>query len=165
MKTPPGLGVFVNSALVSLTLVLIASLMLALPAYRLLIPQWPGPIVEQVFPDGRVRLLEPDSVHGVDAIVRSRPLNAARIERTDGESMLGYIVSIRGEGMSSRVPPPVAVWRPPSRECEVAVQRPGAAVEWISCGRIVEVSRPNRMRPMARLRFAFERALARRPGR
>ena len=83
MKTPPSLDNWLSSALVSLTLLAFASLMLALPLYRLAAANWPEPIVEQVFPDGRVTLRESMPLYGNDGMVRSRPLNAARIEFDD----------------------------------------------------------------------------------
>src|SRR6056297_471199 len=95
MKTPLSPGALLNSALVSLTLMLFASLMLLLPMYRVAAAHWPPPIVEQVYPDGRVTLRESLPPFGDDGIVRSRPLNAARVEFGNGAHALGYLVALR----------------------------------------------------------------------
>lgn len=159
MKTPPGLDKFLSSALVSLTLLGFAALMLVFPLYRLAIVHWPEPINEHVYPDGRVRLHESVPAFGDDGIVRSRPRNAARIEYTDGTRMLGYVVAVRPPGGKADPPPAGTVWQPITRQCELALMRPGGHVEWVPCARVVEVSKPNRMHPGTRARLAFARAL------
>lgn len=160
MKTPPSLDDFLNSALVSLTLLAFAALMLALPLYRLAAVKWPQPIVEQVYPDGRVSLRESVPQFGDDGVVRSRPLNAARVEYADGSHALGYVVAIRdGAEGAPRRPPSGMVWKPPGNDCELALERPGATADWIACGEVTEISSPNRMHPGARIRLAFSRAL------
>lgn len=160
MKTPPSLDDFLNSALVSLTLLAFASLMLALPVYRLAAAKWPQSIVEQVYPDGRVNLRESMPKFGDDGVVRSRPLNAARVESADGSHLLGYVVAIRNAGDDTpRRPPSGTVWKPPSLDCELALKRPGHLADWISCAEVTEISSPNRMHTGARIRLAFSRAL------
>ena len=159
MKTPPSLENWLNSALVSLTLPVFASLMLALPLYRVAAAQWPEPIVEQVYPDGRVSLRESMPVYGDDGVVRSRPLNAARIQFDDQAYLLGYVVAVRIGDEAPRSPPTGTVWRPDGSDCELGFKTPGQAVEWVACQRVTEVSRPNRMHFLARARLAFTRAL------
>lgn len=133
--------------------------MLAAPLYRIAAAHWPEPIVEQVYPDGHLNLRESLPTFGDDAVVRSRPLNAARIEFESGEYVLGYVVAIRaGEG-ASRKPPEAMVWRPGGKACELAFKAPGQAVEWVSCKRVSEISQPNRMHLAARIKLAFSRAL------
>lgn len=158
MKTPPSL----SSALVSLTLLAIAALMLALPLYRVAAVKWPEPIVEQVYPDGRVTLRESLPLYGDDGVVRSRPLNAARIEFADRAYLLGYVVAIRNGDAAAGSPPDGTVWRPGGEDCELGFKSPGRAVEWMPCSRVTEVSLPNRMHLLARARLAFSRGL---PGR
>lgn len=159
MKTPPSLDNWLSSALVSLTLVAFAPLMLALPLYRLAAANWPEPIVEQVYPDGRVTLRESKPLYGNDGMVRSRPLNAARIEFDDRAHVLGYVVAIRAGDDAPRTPPGGTVWRPEGDDCELGFKLPGRVVEWVACNRVTEVSRPNRMHLAARARLAFSRAL------
>lgn len=159
MKTPPSLENWLNSALVSLTLLVFASLMLALPLYRVAAAQWPEPIVEQVYPDGRVSLRESMPVYGDDGVVRSRPLNAARIQFDDQGYLLGYVVAVRTGDEAPRSPPTGTVWRPDGSDCELGFRTPGQVVEWVACRRVTEVSRPNRMHFLARARLAFTRAL------
>ena len=161
MKTPPSLDNWLSSALVSLTLIAFASLMLALPLYRLAAAKWPEPIVEQVYPDGRVNLRESLPVFGDDGVVRSRPLNAARIEFDDRTHVLGYVVAIRAGDEAPRNPPGGNVWHPDSDGCEVGFKTPDRVVEWVACSRVTEVSRPNRMHLIARARLAFARAIPR----
>jgi len=159
MKTPPSLENWLNATVVSLTLLLFASLMLALPLYRVAAAEWPESIVEQVYPDGRVSLRESLPLYGDDSVVRSRPLNAARIEFDDRPYMLGYVVAIRAGDDAPRSPPAGTVWRPDGENCELAVKTPGRVVEWVECNRVTEVSRPNRMHFAARARLAFSRGL------
>ncbi|MEX2499119.1 MAG: hypothetical protein WD397_09635 [Wenzhouxiangellaceae bacterium] len=160
MKTPPSLGEFVSSALVSLTLLVFAALMLSVPLYRIAAAQWPRPIVEQVYPDGRVHLRESAPALGDHGVVRSHPLNAARIEYADGSHVLGYVVSIRTSQSAPGHPPTGTVWNPAERrDCELALKRPGEAAEWVACAEVVEISKPNRMHLGARIRLAFARAL------
>ena len=160
MKTPPSLKNWLNSALVSLTLVVFASLMLALPLYRVAAAKWPEPIVEQFYPDGHVSLRESLPQYGDEGVVRSRPLNAARIEFDDRTYVLGYVVAIRAGDAAPRSPPGGTVWRPDGEDCELGVKAPGRVVEWVACNRVSEVSRPNRMHFAARARLAFSRALS-----
>ena len=150
---------FLASALVSLTLLAFAALMLALPVYRLAAAEWPQAIVEQVYPDGRVSLRESMPLYGDDGVVRSRPLNAARIELDDRTHLLGYVVAVRTGEDAPRMPPTGTVWRPDSEDCELGFKAPGRIVEWVPCSRVKEVSRPNRMHLIARARLAFSRAL------
>lgn len=160
MKTPPSLDDFLNSALVSLTLLAFASLMLTLPVYRLAAAKWPESIVEQVYPDGRINLRESMPKFGDDGVVRSRPLNAARVEYADGSHVLGYVVAIRDAGDDTpRRPPSGTVWIPPNLDCELALKKPGQIADWIPCAEVIEISSPNRMHPGARLRQALSRAL------
>lgn len=159
MKTPPSLANWLDSALVSLTLLVFASLMLALPLYRVAAAKWPAPIVEQVYPDGRVSLRESLPRYGGDGVVRSRPLNASRIEFDDQAYVLGYVVSIRVGEKAPDTPPGGTVWRPDGKDCELGFKMPGQVVEWVACNRVTEVSRPNRMHLAARARLAFSRAL------
>lgn len=159
MKTPPSLDNWLSSALVSLTLLVFASLLLALPLYRVAAANWPEPIVEQVYPDGRVTLRESTPLYGNDGMVRSRPLNAARIEFDDRAYVLGYVVAIRVGDDVPRTPPGGTVWRPEPDDCELGFKAPGRVVEWVACNRVSEVSRPNRMHLVARARLAFSRAL------
>jgi len=159
MKTPPSLGNLFNSALVSLTLIAFAALMLVVPLYRIAAAYWPEPIVEQVYPDGHVSLRESLPMIGDDGAVRSRPLNAARIEFKSGSYLLGYVVTIRTAEGELGGPPTGMVWRPGDRDCELALKAPGRDVEWVRCDRVQAISRPNRMHLLARARFAFSRAL------
>jgi len=159
MKTPRSLEDWLNSALVSLTLLAFASLMLALPLYRVAAAKWPEPIVEQVYPDGRVSLRESLPLSGDDGVVRSRPLNAARIEFDDQARVLGYVVAIRSVEDALRTPPGGTVWRPGGEDCELGVKAPGRVIQWVACNRVTEVSRPNRMHFVARARLAFSRGL------
>lgn len=159
METPPSPDSWLYSALVSLTLLAFAALMLALPLYRVAVAKWPEPIVEQVYPDGRVSLRESLPRFGDDGVVRSRPLNAARIEFDDRAYVLGYVVAIRAGDDTPRTPPTGVVWRPESDDCELAFKAPGRVVEWVACDRVMEVSRPNRMHMVARARLAFSRAI------
>lgn len=159
MKTPPSLDNWLNSALVSLTLPTIAALMLALPLYRVAAAKWPKTIVEQVYPDGRVSLRESLPRFGDDGVVRSRPLTAARIEFDDRTHVLGYVVAIRAGDDALRTPPSGTVWRPANEDCELGFRTPEQGVQWVSCVRVTEVSRPNRMELIARTRLAFSRAI------
>lgn len=159
MKTPHSLGNWLNSALVSLTLLAFAALMLAFPVYRVAAANWPEPIVERVYADGRVRLRESGPIYGDDGVVRSRPFNAARVEFENGSSVLGYVIAIRVEGESPRKPPGDLVWRPRGGQCELALKSPARTVEWVSCDRISEISHPNTMHLLARARLAFSRAI------
>jgi len=140
-------------------LILFAALMLAVPMYRIAAAYWPQPIVEQVYPDGRVTLRESLPVFADDGIVRSRPLNASRIEFEDGAIKLGYVVAIRAGEAAPRDPPNGKVWIPAGDQCELAFKGPTEIVDWLPCGRVVEVSRPNHMHLFARIRLAFSRAL------
>lgn len=160
MKTPPSLENWLNAVVVSLTLLLFASLMLALPLYRVAAAEWPESIVEQVYPDGRVSLRESLPLYGDDSVVRSRPLNAARIEFVDQAFVLAYVVAIRTDDEAPRSPPAGTVWHPDGENCELAVKAPGRNVEWVACQRVTEVSRPNRMHFVARARHAFSRGLS-----
>jgi len=91
--------------------------MLILPMYRIAAAHWPQPIVEQVYPEGRVALRESLPLRGDDSVVRSRPLNAARIEFRDGTFTLGYLVAIRAGEDEARSPPTGMVWRPADGSC------------------------------------------------
>ena len=158
MKTPPSLENWLRSLLVSLTLLAFAAVMLTLPLYRVAAAEWPEPIVEQVYPDGRVSLRESMPPYGDDGVVRSRPLNAARIEFDDRAYVLGYVVAVRTGEDSPRTPPTGTVWRPDSEACEVGFKVPGQVARWVACDHVTEVSRPNRMHLIARIRLAFTRA-------
>jgi len=159
MNTPPSLDNRLSSTLVSLTLLAFAALMLAVPLYRVAAAKWPESIVEQVYPDGRVSLRESLPLYGNDGAVRSRPLNAARVEFADRAFVLGYVVAIRTGQDVPRTPPGGTVWRPDGDDCELGFRVPGQVVEWVSCSRVTEVSRPNTMHLIARARLAFSRAI------
>lgn len=133
--------------------------MLAVPLYRIAAAYWPEPIVEQVYPDGHLNLRESLPTFGDDAVVRSRPLNAARIEFENGEYVLGYLVALRVDEGASRKPPDGMVWRPDDKACELAFKAPAQPVEWVPCKRVMQVSQPNRMHLIARVRFAFSRGI------
>lgn len=127
--------------------------------YRIAAAHWPQPIVEQVYPDGRVTLRESLPVPGDEGMVRSRPLNAARIELRDGTLVLGYLVGLRAGDEESRNPPSGTVWRPADEDCELGFKTADRTLEWISCSAVMEVSRPNRMHLIALARLAFSRAV------
>jgi len=86
-------------------------------------------------------------------------MNAAKIEFADGTDKLGYVVAFRAENGEVGRPPAAAVWQPITRQCELALMRPGQRVEWVSCNAIVEVSRPNRMHAGTQLRLALARTV------
>jgi len=135
--------------------------MLLLPMYRVAAAHWPPPIFEQVYPDGRVTLRESLPPFGDDGIVRSRPLNAARLEFGNGAYALGYLVALRVGDDKARNPPTGMVWRPPAENCELGFNATGLAVDWVPCSDVTQIYRPNRMHLIARARLAFFRVLSR----
>lgn len=156
METPPSLGYRATSALVSLTLMAFAALMLLLPLYRLAAAQWPAPVDEFLLPDGRTLLLDADVRYRGDGIRRSRPVNAARVRFADGGVALGYVVALKQDGRTD-APPDGIVWSPASPDCELALKPPGERrVAWLDCGEVAEVAKPNRMSHSARLRLALQ---------
>ncbi|MDT8449803.1 MAG: hypothetical protein RQ847_06475 [Wenzhouxiangellaceae bacterium] len=129
------------------------------PFHRLLVPMWPETIVERVYPDGRIVLVEADRRLFDDGFSRSRPLNAARLDLGGGFE-LGYVVSVRSGGQIA-LPPSDRVWQPDSDDCELGLRIPGEKVRWVPCQRIRRVVQPNRLTLVERVEVAFRRVLAR----
>lgn len=121
---------------------------------------WPEAIVERVYPDGRVVLVESDRRMFDDGFSRSRPLNAARLDLGGGGFELGYVVSVRS-GEEIAAPPSERVWQPESGDCEIGLGIPGETVRWVPCQRIRRVVQPNRLTLAERVEVAFRRLLAR----
>lgn len=159
METPPSLNQVARAAVVSPTLLAFAALMLLLPFYRLVVPYWPEPIVEQLLPDGRVLLRGAGETFRGGGVVRSRPAHAARIEFADGRASLAYVVAVRRPGSPATAPPDGMVWRPGDADCEIATRPPIGEATWVPCRSVDEVSKPNRMHLAARARLALQRSL------
>jgi len=160
MKSSASLRDFIVSALVSPTWLAFASLILVLPMHRLVVPHWPAPIFEFLLPDGGV-VLDDDRDRAVSAggMLRSRPLNAARIHYLDGRFDHGYVVAVRIGDAPPERPPEGMVWQPEGPTCEVGMRIPPDALVWQPCAAIAEVSNPNRMRFGAKLRLAVQQSV------
>lgn len=160
MKTPPSLRDFIVSSLVSPTWLVIALLILMLPMHRLVTPYWPAPVFEFLLPDGGV-VLDDDRqrVASAGGILRSRPLNAARIQYLNGRFEHAYVVAIRAGDAPPESPPDGMVWQPEGAACEIGMRTPPDSLVWRPCAEIVEVSRPNRMRFSAKLRLALQQSM------
>lgn len=133
-----------------------AALMLLLPLYRLAASHWPPPVDEFLLPDGRTLLRDAGVRYRGDGIRRSRPVNAARVRFADGDVALGYVVALKRDGRAG-APAEGIVWAPASPDCELALMRPRERrVARLNCDEVVEVAKPNRMSPWARLRLALQ---------
>ena len=130
--------------------------------HRLLAPNWPPTLVEWIDADGLVELRPSDSAVFDDAVVRSRPLHAARAILRSGESRYGYVVGLR-HADEERAAPTGRWWRPDG-ECALGFADAGLPerVIWIDCGEIRRVVGPNRMALLDRAVLAGLRVLDRR---
>lgn len=148
------------SALVSPTWLAIACLMTLVPLHRLVTPYWPAPVFDFILPDGSIVLgVDRDRPPRPGGVLRTRPLNAARIERSNGRFELGYVTVVRSADEAPGPPPDGMVWQPPGPDCELAVRTSSESLAWIPCSDVVEISLPNRMRFGAKLRLALQQSV------
>lgn len=154
MTRPPNLANIVLAGVVWLTLPVIAASALLLPVQRLVAEHWPEPLVEWVDVDGGLELRSGSRWLHDDAVPRSRPLSAARIDLGRQASAHGYVVGLRRDGQE--LDPPSGRWWSPEGDCELAlsaVDRP-EQVQWFDCAEIVRVAWPNRLAVVDRLVLA-----------
>ncbi|MDT8409877.1 MAG: hypothetical protein RQ741_09795 [Wenzhouxiangellaceae bacterium] len=128
--------------------------MLLIPMHRLVTPMWSEPIVERIFPDGRVELAFAD--HGVNdaGSVRSIPLTAARIELDRGRQLVAYVTAIRLESGRLESPPQGLIWRPPAEDCQLAISSSSGDTEWLECRSVEQVVLWNRLNLLQRARLS-----------
>ncbi|MCA1779641.1 MAG: hypothetical protein LC637_09725 [Xanthomonadaceae bacterium] len=131
------------------------------PAIRMVVPHWPQPIVERIFPDGTIQLAHPNRPFRDDSVPRSLPLSAARVEFSDGHWMLGYVTAIRFNGDTVLAPPGRRVWRPVVADCELAIASATGATHWSSCADVVQVLLPNQLSVLQSFKVSRERLLVR----
>ncbi|MEM7053756.1 MAG: hypothetical protein AAF446_04325 [Pseudomonadota bacterium] len=143
-----------------------------IPLHRLLVPMWPMAIEEQYHSDGSMQLRQAKASNLNENRLRSRPLSAARLDMHNGQRVLGYVVAMRAEGLSTNesAVDPVAnlnlpdypIWQPHTitaaeAACKLALSQPGEPPMWLSCDSVHRVVLPNRLTLMQK----FEVALAR----
>lgn len=164
MSRPPNLANLVLTALVWLSLPLIAALALVLPLHRLLAPNWPPALIEWIDATGRIELRPSDLQVHDDAVVRSRPLHAARAILRSGESRFGYVVGLRIDDEQRTAPS--GRWWQPDGDCAVGLAEAGRAerVEWIDCAELKRLVWPNRLTLLDRVALAGRRVLDHRFG-
>ncbi|MDT8438792.1 MAG: hypothetical protein RQ729_07295 [Wenzhouxiangellaceae bacterium] len=156
MTVPQQLRRFVSTSIVSLSAIGFALVLACFPVYRILAGQWPAPIVEEIAKDGRL-LLSDRAVPHNDAVVRSRPRHAVRVQLADGGRRLGYMVALREPSREHRPPPQGMEWLPPDDGCELGLLDADGQLDWLACASVREVVRPNAMNFSARLRVAWLR--------
>lgn len=162
MTRPPNLANMVLAGVVWLTLPVLAASALLLPVQRLIAEHWPEPLVEWVDADGGLELRSGSQRMHDDAVPRSRPINAARIDLGRQPPRYGYVVGLRRDGQE--LDPPTGRWWRPGQDCELAlsdVDRP-EQVQWFDCAEIVRVAWPNRLAALDRLLLAGVRIQDRR---
>jgi hypothetical protein len=140
----------------------LAASALLLPVQRLLAEHWPEPLVEWVDAEGGLELRSASRRMHDDAVARSRPLHAARIDLGRQAPVHGYVVGLRRDGQE--LDPPSGRWWSPEKNCELAlsaVDRP-EQVRWFDCAEIVRVAWPNRLAAVDRLVLAGLRIINRR---
>ncbi len=144
MNVPLDFKRFLKALTVQVTLLPIVALVVAIPSLKFIPVYWPKSIVEHIYPDGSIRLVSSGDVLRDDAVARSRPLQAARIQRNNGTEMLGYVLTRTDHGAVGEVPVAGSLWRP-SNDCEFSWKSPADVVSRESCAEIDLVVRPNRM--------------------
>lgn len=162
MTRPPNLANMVLTGVVWLTLPVIAASALLLPVQRLLAEHWPEPLIEWVDADGGLELRSGSLLMHDDAVPRSQPLSAARVDLGLRPPLYGYVVGLRHNGLEHD--PPSGRWWRPEGDCELAlssVDRP-EQVRWLACAEIVRVAWPNRLAAVDRLVLAGLRIIDRR---
>jgi len=135
--------------------------MLLVPVVRLVIPHWPQPIVERIFPDGEIRLAHANRPFHDDSVQRALPLSAARVEFSSGDWMLGYVTAIRFDGDDVLAPPGRGIWRPAADGCELALAGSTGSTRWKSCADVVQVLLPNQLSFLQQFKVSRERLLVR----
>lgn len=130
---------------------------LLVPLHRLIVPLWPDAVYERLDPAQRPVLVLEAGVDEADP-VRSRPISAAVVDRTDGQRQLGYVVALRRVDGSTVRPPPDGYWWPaldePGCELGLSIER---TVHWVDCADVQRVHHPNRLTTFSRFRVALDR--------
>lgn len=153
MNSPPFSLPLFKAIIVSLTLLPIAALVALTPSLKLLPVYWPESIVEHIYPDGSIRLTSSGKRLHDDGVVRSRPLEVARIHWKDGSVQLGYLLSASGPGMDEERGVAADYWQPES-SCEFSWKSGDGRIHSASCDQLHAVVRPNRMHARQRLALA-----------
>ena len=169
MNSPLNVFSSLSIWLVSLICVPLAALLLLAPLHRLIVPKWPVAIEEHSFSDGTTRLMQASDTHG---LLRSRPLSAAVLDLSTGQSTLGYVVAIRAErleqaesdtdGTFSLRLPEKPHWRiadlpVENLSCTLALSQPGQSPSWLSCETVQRVVLPNQLSVLQKLEVALAR--------
>lgn len=148
-----------KTLVVSLIFLPLAVIVLSIPLHRLVVPLWPGTVIERLNAESRP-VLEPWGAVDDPTAVRSRPRSAAVVDRVGGPPVLGYVVGLRNSEGEFEPPPGDGFWWPaavvPGCSLGVSVQR---VVDWLPCQDIERVHHPNRLTSIARFRVALDRLL------
>ncbi|MGB0513837.1 MAG: hypothetical protein ACPGJE_03240 [Wenzhouxiangellaceae bacterium] len=159
MTRPPNLANIFFAFVVWLTLPIFAAVVVLSPTYRLLVANWPEPLVEWIDDVGVLRLEPLDRRLYSDATPRTRPRSAARVDLIDGKHRLGYVVGVLDATGEPREILPAGWWRPRVGPCELglATATGADAVEWIPCEQVQRVAWPNRLNFLGSLGFSIAR--------
>lgn len=159
MKIPLDFKRFLKAFTLLVTLLPIVAFLVVIPSLKLIPVFWPKSVVEHIYPNGSLSLTSSGRVQQDDAVVRSRPLQAARIRRADGTELLGYVLTrtdhdLAGD-LAGEVPVAGSLWWP-ANDCEFSWKSADGVVSREPCARVDYMVRPNRMNLAERFLFAVK---------